>query len=68
MERVIEAIEKVYQLSDKRTQDFIHSFYFARPRTLTIDGIAQKLFVSRRNVFYIRHNIVRRLAVELGWW
>lgn len=68
MERVIEAIEKVYQLSDKRTQEFIKLFYFAKPRTLTIEGVAQKLYVSRRNVFYIRHNIVRRLAVELGWW
>lgn len=68
MEKMVQAIEEVYDTYDKRHQEFIRTFYWARPQRLTIDGIAEKLYVSRSEVFRFRHRIVFRLAKELGWW
>ena len=68
MEEIIEAIELVVSESDKRTVDFIHEFYFSKPRMLTMEGIAQKLYLSRMQLYRKRTDVVRRLAQELGWW
>lgn len=68
MERIIEKIDFVYMKSDKRTRDFIYEFYFTKPRTLTMEGIAQKLYMSRMQVYRHRTQVVRWVALELGWW
>ena len=68
MQEVIEAIDEVYKTSYRGEQKFIEAFYWTKPQTLTIEGIAQHLFISKRTLYRLRHRVVHRLAMELGWW
>lgn len=68
MQEVVEAIEEIYRTSYRGEQKFIEAFYWTKPQTLTIEGIAQHLFISKRTLYRLRHRVVHRLAVELGWW
>lgn len=68
MQEVVEAIDKVYYSGGNDLRKFMDVFYFARPRTLTLDGVAEHVHMSRRTIYRIRHRVVQRLAYELGWW
>ena len=66
MREVKQAIETVYREASIEEKDLLEIYYFKQPRTLTIDGVAQELSVSRRTVFRLRNKILTRFADELG--
>ncbi|MBY8908196.1 transcriptional regulator [Salinicoccus roseus] len=66
MQEVKQAIETIYNEADHNQRKMLDVYYFTRPRTLTIDGVAQKMNVSRRTIFRVRKSILSRLADELG--
>lgn len=66
MQEVKQAIETIYVEADHNQRKMLDVYYFTRPRTLTIDGVAQKMNVSRRTVFNIRKKLLKQLADELG--
>ena len=68
MQEIVNAVDTVYYGSNNTVRKFMDEFYFARPRTLTIDGVADKMYISRRTLYRIRHRLVQKLAIELGWW
>lgn len=68
MQEIVDAIETLYQSSSGQQKRFIEAFYWKKPQTLTLEGIAQNLFMSRRTIYRVRHRIVYKIATELGWW
>lgn len=66
MREVKQAIETIYRESSIEEKDLLEIYYFKSPRTLTIDGVAQELSVSRRTVFRLRSRLLNRFADELG--
>ena len=67
MERIVDAIESVYdQLPDVKKR-LIELRYWARPQMLTWDGIAIELKTSRRQAIRWRDEIVFAIAELVGW-
>lgn len=68
LERITEAIETVYQSLDTERKKLIRLKYWTKPQTLTWEGIALKLNVSRATVFRWRDEVVNAIAEKLGWY
>lgn len=68
LERITEAIETVYQSLDTERKKLIRLKYWTKPQTLTWEGIALKLNVSRATVFRWREEVVNAIAEKLGWY
>lgn len=66
MERVIECIEHVYQHCDADHKRLILIRYWTKPQTLTWEGIARELAVSKRQAYRWRDNVVHAIADRLG--
>lgn len=67
LERIVYAIEKVVnQLPDEKKK-LVKLKYWTKPQTLTWDGIAQELHISRRTAINWRNDIVYAIAEILGW-
>jgi len=67
MERVVEAIETVYDEVSEDKKRLIELKYWTRPQILTWEGIAQKLHVSRNTAINWRNEIVLAIAKLVGW-
>jgi RinA family phage transcriptional activator len=67
MERISNAIQKVYTESLPEHQELMRLKYWTKPQTLTWDGIADKLHVSKRQAMRWRDEIVYSIAEVLGW-
>lgn len=67
LERIVEAIEAVYEALPREKQELVRLKYWTKPQTLTWDGIALKLHVSRRTAINWRDEIVFAIAERLGW-
>lgn len=67
MEKVIKAIESVYERLPADKQKLVKLKYWTRPQTLTWDGIAQEIHVSRRQALYWRDEVIYAVADMLGW-
>lgn len=65
--RIVEAIEYVWIGLDDNKKQLVKLYYWTRPRTLTIDGIAQKLHIGKRTADRYRYEITRDIALHLGW-
>lgn len=61
-----DAVDKVMQNVDLKTYQIISLYYFARPRRMTWEGIAQELSYSKRQCQNIRTAVFEKLADELG--
>ncbi|WP_314347834.1 transcriptional regulator [Mammaliicoccus vitulinus] len=66
LERVTIAIEKVFEEGNLLEQQLMNLYYFKKPRLLTVDGIVDKLHISRSHFFRIKKGIIIKLADELG--
>ncbi|MCG1213942.1 transcriptional regulator [Staphylococcus epidermidis] len=64
--RMKSAIDIVYQTSSKESQKLMDIYYFKKPRTLNLTGVAQEICVSKSNAYEMRKDILTRLADELG--
>lgn len=67
LETVARAIQEVYEALPEGKQKLVRTKYWTRPQTLTWEGIAQKLHVSRRTAINWRDEIVFAIAERLGW-
>lgn len=67
LEEVANAIQKVYTGLPEDYQKLVRLKYWTRPQTLTWDGIAGKIPVSRRTAFNMRDEIVFAIGEVLGW-
>lgn len=67
LERIAYAIETVYNTLDNEYRELVRVYYWTRPQTLTWDGIAMKLNVSRRTALRRRKEIVQAIGERLGW-
>lgn len=67
LQRIAGAIEHVYNLCDKDRQKLIRLKYWTQPQTLTWEGIARELHISRRQAFNWRDQIVQAVGERLGW-
>lgn len=67
LERIVEAIESVVERLPEKKRRLVQLRYWDKPRTLTWDGIALRLEVSRRTAMNWRDEIVYAIAEKLGW-
>lgn len=66
MERVSEAITNVYDNAAQVERDLMDLMYFDKPRKYTVDGVIDKLNVSRATFFRLKKRVLCNLADELG--
>lgn len=62
----VDAIESVLDACNDEQMNFINLYFFTRPQTKTIDGIADELNISRRTLFRMRDEIVYSVAKLMG--
>lgn len=62
----VDAIETVIESCNDEQSDFLNLYFFTRPQTKTIDGIANELNISRRTLFRMRDEIVYSVAKLMG--
>lgn len=67
LERIVEAIESVVERLPEKKRQLVELKYWTRPQTLTWDGIAMRLDVSRRTALHWREEIVYAVAEKIGW-
>jgi RinA family phage transcriptional activator len=67
LERIVEAIESVVERLPEKKKRLVQLRYWDKPRTLTWDGIALRLDVSRATAIRWRDEIVYAIAEKLGW-
>lgn len=67
LEQIVRAIDYVFNQLSKEKQELVRLKYWTKPQTLTWDGIALKLDVSRRTAINWRDGIVYAIAEILGW-
>lgn len=66
LRNVIDAVKDVYDASSEEHKRFIELNYWARPKALTIDGIALELNVSVRTLYRFRNEIVYNVSHLMG--
>lgn len=64
----VDAIESMLESCNEEQKRFVDLYFFARPQTKTIDGIACEMNVSRRTLFRIRDEVVYSVAKLMGEW
>lgn len=67
LERVVQVIQYVYNGLPDEKKRLVQMKYWDRPQTLTWDGIAMNLNVSRITAVRWRQEIVQTIATFLGW-
>lgn len=64
--RMKSAIDTVYIHSTEDAKKLMTLYYFKKPRTLNLTGVAQEINVSKSTAYDMRKDILTRLADELG--
>lgn len=67
MQRIIDAISNVYEVLPGDKQKLVQLKYWKRPQTLTWEGIALEINVSRRQAINWRDEVIYAIARRLGW-
>lgn len=67
LERIVDAIESVVDRLPDEKRKLVELRYWTKPQTLTWEGIARKINVSRRQAFNWRDEIIRAIADKIGW-
>lgn len=64
--RMKSAIDVVYTHSTPEAKNLMELYYFKKPRTLNLTGVAQEINVSKSTAYDLRKAILTQLADELG--
>lgn len=64
---VSDAVRAVYDGLTPDRKKLVELRYWTRPQLLTWDGIAMEIGVSRRQAMRWRDDIVKAIALRLGW-
>lgn len=67
LERIIDSVESVVSQLPEKKRQLMQMRYWARPQTLTWDGIAQKVERDRATLIRWRNEIVKEIANRIGW-
>ena len=67
LERITAAIKDITDRLPPEKKRLIHLKYWARPQTLTWDGIAYEMNISRATVLRWRHEIIQAIAEIIGF-
>ena len=67
LESIVQSIETIYNGLDENKKRLVNLYYWTRPQTLTWEGIAQKLHISRRQAINWRDDIIKDMSELLGW-
>jgi RinA family phage transcriptional activator len=68
LETIINAIDVVICMLPDEKMMFVKSRYWTNPQTLTWDGIAMKMNISRKTAFRWREEVILSIAERLGWF
>lgn len=66
MVRMIDAIDKVVQESDIRTQALVKFYYKDENYTKDVDYTSDSLGISRRYFYTLKRTLIEKIADELG--
>ena len=66
MHRVSAAITSVYDNAQPIERELMELLYFEKPRKYTVDGVIDRLNVSRATFFRLKKRLLCNLADELG--
>lgn len=64
---IVEAIEKVYNALPNEYKELVRVRYWRHNNKLTWDGVAMKIYTSRRQALYWRDEIMQATIEILGW-
>ncbi|WP_059050823.1 transcriptional regulator [Paenibacillus senegalimassiliensis] len=67
LQTIADAVEAVYRELTPEKQRLIRLRYWTRPQTLTWDGIAKEVPAHRATVIRWRNEIVKEVAIKIGW-
>lgn len=67
LERIVEAIEMIYQRMPEERQKLIRLKYWTKSRHLTWEGIALEVGVHRATALRWRDEFVKEVADRIGW-
>lgn len=67
LQNIANAIQTVYDQLPPEKQQLLRIRYWTKPQTLTWDGIANKLNVSRRTALNWRDEVVYAVSYKIGW-
>ncbi|MEF2243979.1 transcriptional regulator [Paenibacillus sp. IITD108] len=67
LQNITDAIESVYNRLPEDKQMLIKLKYWTKPQKLSWDGIADSIFISRRQAFRWREQIVMMIGEKIGW-
>lgn len=67
LERIVEAIETIYERLPEEKQKLIRLKYWSKSRHLTWDGIAMEVGVHRATALRWRDEFVKAVADRIGW-
>lgn len=67
LERIVSAIESVYEALPADKQRLIQLKYWSKPQTRTWDGIALEMSTHRATLIRWRNEIVQAIAMKMGW-
>ncbi|UXR86187.1 transcriptional regulator [Staphylococcus felis] len=60
------AVEIVYENTTDEGRKLMDLYYFTKPRTLNLTGVANELHISKTTAYDLRKGILSSLADELG--
>lgn len=67
LEAIVAAIEAVSQELTKEQQRLVQLLFWTHPQTLTMEGIAQKMHLSRRTLYRKKEDVLVMLGEKLGY-
>lgn len=66
MQDIVDAIDYVYERCTTTERRLMQLYYW--DKTLTLEGVSQRMHFSTRHLGRMRHEIAGRVARVLGWW
>lgn len=64
--RLKASIDIVYNTTSEEGRNLMDLYYFTKPRTLNLTGVANELHISKTIAYELRKGILKSLADELG--
>ncbi|ODJ57426.1 hypothetical protein [Brochothrix thermosphacta] len=67
LESIVQAIEEVFQMLTKEQQTLVKYVFWTHPQTLTMEGIAQQMHLSRRTFYRKKDEVLMLVGGKLGY-
>ena len=67
LENIVQAIEEVFQILTKEQRTLVKYVFWTQPQTLTMEGIAQQIHLSRRTLYRKKDELLALVGEKLGY-